>query len=229
MITLEALIGYFALLAVCFLILFCMVLYATTKPYPKVWRHEDENYFHNFHTGEKEKFPSLSDNWSVHLSIIVPAYNEEERLLPMLDECIEYLEGRKRFGLTYEIIVVSDGSTDGTVAAAQNYSRKYDTVRVLSLVKNRGKGGAIRLGLQSARGSVLLFADADGATKFSDIEKLEASLQQILSCDYTKEPGKVASSDAVSGYYVLEVLEILNVDLSFSPAKPREHCLMHCM
>ncbi|XP_046626526.1 dolichyl-phosphate beta-glucosyltransferase isoform X1 [Neodiprion virginianus] len=197
MIALEALIGYFALLAVCFLILFCVVLYATTKPYPKVWRHKDENYFYNFHTGEREMFPSLSDDWSVHLSIIVPAYNEEERLLPMLDECIEYLEHRKRFGFTYEIIVVSDGSTDGTVTAAQNYSRKYDTVRVLSLVKNRGKGGAIRLGLQSARGSVLLFADADGATKFSDIEKLEASLQQILGCDYTKEPEKVASSDAV--------------------------------
>lgn len=63
----------------------------------------------------------------------------------MLDECIAYLERRKKSGFTYEIIVVSDGSTDETVAVAHQYSRKFDTVRVLSLVKNRGKGGAIRL------------------------------------------------------------------------------------
>ncbi|XP_012269887.1 dolichyl-phosphate beta-glucosyltransferase [Athalia rosae] len=197
MITLEVSIALIVLLAVGMIILFCLVIAVMTEPYPKIWRHKDENFFQNFFTGQREKFPSISDDCSVHISVVIPAYNEEERLPPMLDECIEYLENRKKSGLTYEIIVVSDGSTDSTIVAAESYSRKYETVRVLGLVKNRGKGGAVRLGLQSARGSVVLYADADGATKFSDIEKLESSLREILGVDYTKDSAKAALSDAV--------------------------------
>lgn len=63
----------------------------------------------------------------------------------MLDECLKYLEQRKNSGFTYEIIVVSDGSTDKTVEVAHSYAKKYSTVRVLALLKNRGKGGAVRL------------------------------------------------------------------------------------
>jgi len=63
----------------------------------------------------------------------------------MLEECLEYLEERAKSGLTYEIIVVSDGSTDKTVNVAQHYASKYNTLRVLDLVTNRGKGGAVRL------------------------------------------------------------------------------------
>ena len=63
----------------------------------------------------------------------------------MLDECLEYLEQQKKSGLSYEVIVVSDGSTDKTVEVAHSYAKKYDAVRVLALVKNRGKGGAVRL------------------------------------------------------------------------------------
>lgn len=63
----------------------------------------------------------------------------------MLDECLEYLEKRAESEFTYEVIVVSDGSTDKTVNVAQNYASKYNTLRVLNLVKNRGKGGAVRL------------------------------------------------------------------------------------
>lgn len=66
----------------------------------------------------------------------------------MLDECLEYLENKSKSGnFTYEVIVVSDGSSDGTVALALKYSKKYtaEKVRVLELVENRGKGGAVRL------------------------------------------------------------------------------------
>lgn len=63
----------------------------------------------------------------------------------MLDECLEYLEERSKSGLTYEVIVVSDGSTDKTVDLAHSYATKYNTLRVLNLVRNRGKGGAVRL------------------------------------------------------------------------------------
>lgn len=186
------------LLCVVFItIVSCLILYITTQPFPKVWRDGKEKIFFNHKTKRDEDFPSLYDDWSVNLSIIVPAYNEEERLPPMLDECLEYLEQLKRSGYTYEIIVVSDGSTDKTVEVAQNYASKYDTIRVLALVKNRGKGGAVRLGMLSARGSALLFADADGATRFADIEKLNDSLRSILGFDYLTKPEKVELSHAV--------------------------------
>lgn len=101
----------------------------------------------------------------------------------MLNECVEYLNEREKKdpGFSYEIIVVSDGSRDKTVEVASKYSLKHSSekVRVLELIKNRGKGGAVRLGMLSTRGKYLLFADADGATKFSDFAKLEMSMKKI--------------------------------------------------
>lgn len=186
------------LLLIVFLVL-CVILHLTTKPYPVVLRSEAEKYYRTM-TG-KEPFPSLDDKSSINLSVIVPAYEEEKRLPPMLDECLDFLETRKQKNqsFNYEIIVVSDGSKDKTVKVASSYSDKYgsDKVRVLDLRPNRGKGGAVRLGMQSARGAVLLFADADGATKFSDLTKLEESLQQLLKVDYLTSPDAVAQKDAI--------------------------------
>lgn len=67
----------------------------------------------------------------------------------MLDECLEYLENRSQTDATfqYEVIVVSDGSKDSTVEVALQYTKKYSAnkIRVLDLIRNRGKGGAVRL------------------------------------------------------------------------------------
>lgn len=130
-----------------------------------------------------------ASSYPIYLSVIVPAYNEEKRLPVMLDEAIEYLEKRSELmsvdplivsgrNFKYEIIVVDDGSTDRTTVVALDYAGKYgtDKIRVLTLSRNRGKGGAVRLGALSSRGFLVLFADADGATKFSEIEKLERAL-----------------------------------------------------
>ncbi|XP_043253107.1 dolichyl-phosphate beta-glucosyltransferase [Colletes gigas] len=197
MISLEHSLLYAILFSIVCLITFSLILYLITQPYPKIWRDEKEKYFFNPKTKSTEIFPSLYDNWSVHLSIIVPAYNEEQRLPLMLDECLEYMEERLKNGCTYEIIVVSDGSTDQTVQIAQNYAQKHENIRVLDLVKNRGKGGAVRLGILSARGSAILFADADGATKFRDLERLDDSLKFILGFDYKNKPDEVSSSHAI--------------------------------
>ncbi|XP_034034166.1 dolichyl-phosphate beta-glucosyltransferase [Thalassophryne amazonica] len=145
-------------------------------------RHEKEKYFLT-PTGKKELFPSLHDPYSRDLSVVIPAYNEELRMPVMLDEAMEYLEDRQRQqpSFTYEVIVVDDGSKDKTTEVAFRYTKWYgsDKVRVLTLVKNRGKGGAVRMGTLSSRGKVILMADADGATKFSDIEKVEVGLQSL--------------------------------------------------
>lgn len=155
---------------------------------PVIIRSESERYFLDRLKGQKILFP-LSNYFEqkeinkVSLSVIVPAYNEEKRLPVMLDEAIAFLEKRTKERpdhrpFTYEIIVVDDGSSDKTAQVVLSYSDKYTTekVRLMKLETNRGKGGAVRLGVLASRGQLILFADADGATKFSELEKLEAKL-----------------------------------------------------
>ncbi|KAK9294429.1 hypothetical protein QLX08_010951 [Tetragonisca angustula] len=197
MIQLYYLLLYTILFAIICIIVFSIILFIITKPYPEIWRDEKEKYFFNPKTKSIDAFPSLYEKWSVHLSVVIPAYNEEQRLPVMLDECLEYLEKRSKNGHTYELIIVSDGSSDKTVDIAHMYALKYDNIRVLNLIKNRGKGGAVRLGILNARGSVILFADADGATKFKDLEKLDDSLKNILGFDYIDKPNEVSSSHAI--------------------------------
>ncbi|XP_014270890.1 dolichyl-phosphate beta-glucosyltransferase [Halyomorpha halys] len=178
-----------------------LYVYFGATPYPIIKRSKREHYFYDAVSSHIIPFPSLKDSPTITLSVIVPAYNEEKRLSTMLDECLDFLEDRCKEipGFSYEVIIVSDGSTDKTPLLAWLYAKNFgsEKVRLLDLKPNRGKGGAVRLGVFSARGSVILFADADGATKFSDITKLEKSLLQITKCDYTKNPEKAADLHAV--------------------------------
>jgi dolichyl-phosphate beta-glucosyltransferase len=98
----------------------------------------------------------------------------------MLDDCLAYLEKRakKSSEFTYEVIVVDDGSKDRTSDVAFEYSKKYP-LYVHKLDKNAGKGGAVRCGVLCSRGSLILFADADGATKFEDFGKLEDQILEM--------------------------------------------------
>uniref|UniRef100_A0A3P8ZRS1 Dolichyl-phosphate beta-glucosyltransferase n=2 Tax=Esox lucius TaxID=8010 RepID=A0A3P8ZRS1_ESOLU len=145
-------------------------------------RHEKEKFFLTA-AGEKRPFPSIRDPSSLDLSVVVPAYNEELRMPVMMEEAMGYLENRQKQQplFTYEVIVVDDGSRDRTTQVALQYTKKYgeDKVRVLTLVKNRGKGGAVRMGTLCSRGKLILMADADGATKFADVEKVEAGLHLV--------------------------------------------------
>ena len=130
------------------------------------------------------KPPSLYDPATKSLSLIIPAYNEEERLGSTLDEVLSYLMTRRnRIGphFTYEVIIMDDGSRDGTVRVASGYVKKhgFDAVRVLKAISNRGKGHSVKRAMMIARGERMLLLDADGATRLSDLEKLEEELSKI--------------------------------------------------
>lgn len=106
-------------------------------------------------------------------SIVIPAYNEAVRLPRHLEDVAGYLATR---GERHEIVVVDDGSSDGTAAAAGAAGRAWPAVRVLSLGRNAGKGAAVRAGMLAATGERRLFTDADGATPIRELPRLEAAL-----------------------------------------------------
>jgi len=103
------------------------------------------------------------------LSVVIPAYNEEDRLRRHVPGIVEYLQSRN---LQFEIIIVDDGSKDGTAAVARTLP-----VRLISYSPNRGKGGAVKAGMLAAAGRYVLFTDADQSTPISESEKLLAKLE----------------------------------------------------
>jgi len=105
-----------------------------------------------------------------HLSIVIPAYNEENRIGRTLTETFDYLD---RQNYASEIIVVNDGSTDHTAETAHNFgSRTKVRLRLIENPGNRGKGYSVRNGMLQAAGEIVLFFDADLATPTSEIVKV---------------------------------------------------------
>ncbi|KAF2456525.1 dolichyl-phosphate beta-glucosyltransferase [Lineolata rhizophorae] len=189
----------------------------------------------------------------VFMTVVVPAFNEEQRLPGMLEEAVDFLvreygdahgaavearapstaaTAKKEKAIAngaaagggsaattstaapsgaaepantgWEILVVSDGSTDGTVSAALSFARSHQlsaypiavpgpwkgrggsgkhiphgSIRVVELAQNRGKGGAVTHGMRHARGKYVVFADADGASRFDDLGKLVDSCKEV--------------------------------------------------
>ena len=107
------------------------------------------------------------------LSIVVPAFNEEGRLEPTLRSYLGYCRATAR---SVELIVVDDGSVDGTSHLVEQLGGEFPELHLIRLPENRGKGFAVRSGVVNARGHAVLFADADGATPINEIERLEAAL-----------------------------------------------------
>lgn len=104
----------------------------------------------------------------VKLSVIIPAYNEENRLSKTLKAIDEYL---RRQSYEYEILVVNAGSTDRTKEVAQSAMRTVRNLNIMD-VENRGKGYAVREGMFRARGEYRIFMDADNSTSIDQIEKM---------------------------------------------------------
>jgi len=126
----------------------------------------------------------------------------------MLEEAVEYLEqkhgssktqqhgangtaARRRVGngqaKGWEILIVSDGSVDSTAETALEFAKEHNiqpgSIRVVQLEENRGKGGAVTHGMRHVRGQYVIFADADGATKFADVETMVQRAEELQTTD----------------------------------------------
>ena len=112
--------------------------------------------------------PSIQMSKSRRLSVVIPAYNEASRIGPTLDVLLAYLRSRGKF---FEVLVVDDGSADETVGVVER--RNDSEVKVLALAVNRGKGAAVRRGVEESTGEFILIIDADLATPIEDLERLE--------------------------------------------------------
>ncbi len=108
------------------------------------------------------------------LSIVVPAYNEAARLPATLEKIIAYLRSRPiEF---HEILVVDDGSRDGTAAVAEGLAVEHPELKVLRNPGNRGKGYSVRHGMLEARGEWVLFTDADLSAPIEELDRLAAAV-----------------------------------------------------
>jgi glycosyltransferase involved in cell wall biosynthesis len=111
----------------------------------------------------------------VDLSIVIPAYNEGERIERTLEE---YCHLSNRLNCTLEIIVVIDGS-DATQKIVEEYSGKYDgMIKILRFSERLGKGAAVIRGFASSRGNLVGFVDADGSTRADDVIRLVEFLKK---------------------------------------------------
>ena len=139
----------------------------------------------------------------VDLTVVIPAYNETERLPEMMAATIKHLtttsavEGLKKDKKkrSFEILIVDDGSRDGTSSTALQLAHKYSKcdIKVVTLEKNVGKGGAVRHGMLYGGGERLLMADADGASRIEDLEELWKKMDEIAP---NNAPGVVVGSRA---------------------------------
>lgn len=109
------------------------------------------------------------------LSVVIPCFNEEQRLPRTIEQIEHYLDARQT---PYELILVDDGSSDATRQVMDEASRQHPRVKVEALPHNRGKGRALATGVQAATGVEVLVTDADLSTPIEELEKLQAALNQ---------------------------------------------------
>ncbi|HEY5675290.1 MAG TPA: glycosyltransferase family 2 protein, partial [Myxococcales bacterium] len=117
------------------------------------------------------------------ISVVIPLFNEEENVQPLLDELFAELG---KLGRTHEVICVDDGSRDGTFAKLSRLAAQRPELRVIRFRLNFGQTAAMSAGIEASRGEVIVPMDADLQNDPGDIGRLLAQLD--------------AGSDVVSGW-----------------------------
>jgi len=126
------------------------------------------------------------ENNSIYLSVVIPAYNEERRIGSTLSKIRKYLDAQP---YAYEVIVVSDGSTDTTVPIVNIIKEGWPQVRIIDNQHNQGKGAVVKQGVLASIGKYILFTDADNATPIEEVAKLLEHIvayPMVFGSRYTK-------------------------------------------
>jgi len=148
-------------------------------------------------------------NNTINLSVILPAFNEEN----YIEECILKLQAQlNTLNISYEIIVVDDGSVDCTKQKADQHVSEQ--IMVMSFPNNRGKGQAIKTGMMSATGAYRLFMDVDLSTSLNEIEKFFLAIQKdgndVVIGTRKKEPYLLKSRQPFTRRFCGRVFTILS-------------------
>lgn len=115
----------------------------------------------------------MHNNTPIYLSIVIPAYNEEQNISSTLQDIAQYLKSKN---YSYEVIVVDDGSIDKTAESAAFEGKVFPHFTLLRHSPNRGKGYTVKEGVLSARGGLILFMDADNSTRINQIDKFISAI-----------------------------------------------------
>lgn len=130
--------------------------------------------------------------------MVVPAYNEEERLPDTLIKLCAYYDAQ---AYDYDVLIVSDGSNDETGLIVREFSELNPNFQLLEYHPNRGKGYAVRAGMLAARGDYLLFCDADSATPQEETEKLLAAIKSGADVAFGSRPMKDSKLEIRQPWY----------------------------
>ena len=113
-------------------------------------------------------------NNNIFLSVVIPVYNEEDKIEKTLSTIMDYLKDK----YPYEIIVVDDGSRDDTPSIVRRMAKNLSCIKIFTNRVNRGKGYALKIGMTAANGKYVFFTDADLSTSFKEIEKFLPYFEQ---------------------------------------------------
>lgn len=149
-----------------------------------------------FSDTKKEKkstsFEPQSGSRDIFLSVIIPAYNEEGRIGKTLDAIYTYL---RRQPYSYEILVVTGGSTDNTAGVVNDKKRIIPNLNILDIPRNRGKGFVVRTGMLKTTGRIRLFTDADNSTDISHFDLMRPFFDkgyEVVMCSRDSKDAKGA-------------------------------------
>jgi dolichyl-phosphate beta-glucosyltransferase len=117
------------------------------------------------------------EHYDYDISVIVPAYNEQKRITGTLKAINGYFSNKP---LTRQIIVVDDGSSDDTLGVVENIRKEINDLSVITYNPNRGKGYAIKKGVEESHGEYILFTDADNSTPIEEFEKFYPFLKDNM-------------------------------------------------
>lgn len=129
------------------------------------------------------------------ISVVIPAFNEEQRLPNTLEVLQIWVHDNSALCSVKEVIIIDDGSTDGTSALVKRKATQWPLLKVFSLPQNQGKGAAVHVGMKQAVGEWILVADADMATPWDE-------LKVLLS--YVESSDLIMGSRALAGSHIVK-------------------------